>query len=178
MKQGLFFLIAAFLFLHTNAQDFKFKTVSVLDGKAEIQLPDSFTILKEEYRKKKYPGKNAPKVIYSNDETTINIGIGDSLGAATQEDIPDFMKALEGSLKGKLKNLNDWWGSGIVKSNGKDVGYCEFISEAIDTKIYNFIFFTDIGGQLYLFTFNAANKNYDLWKEVSRKIMTSLKVKS
>ena len=61
--------------------------------------------------------------------------------------------------------------------NGRKVGFVELITPAIDTKVYNLIFFTDLNGQLLLCTFNCTEKNIGQWQPAAKEIMASLKLK-
>ena len=71
----------------------------------------------------------------------------------------------------------EWKDSGIKTINGKEVGYLELVTPAIDTEIYNLMFFTDLDGKLLLCTFNCTKKSIDEWTPTAKEIMNSLKIK-
>jgi hypothetical protein len=55
-----------------------------------------------------------------------------------------------------------------IPINGKEVGYLEFLTSAMDTEIYNLIFFTDLDGKLLLCTFNCTKKSIDEWSTIAK----------
>lgn len=62
-----------------------------------------------------------------------------------------------------------------LKINGSEFVTIEFISNAIDTKIYNAMFITTLNGKLLLGTFNCTVNDLNKWKPISKKIISSIK---
>ena len=60
--------------------------------------------------------------------------------------------------------------------NGRDVGIVELITPAVDTDIYNLIWFTDIDGRLMMATFNCTVELEEEWKGVANRILESFRV--
>ncbi|MFY7729462.1 MAG: hypothetical protein ACOVRN_08100 [Flavobacterium sp.] len=57
------------------------------------------------------------------------------------------------------------------------MGYIELVTPALDTDIYNLMFFTDLNGKLLICTFNCTKKDMEEWTPVAKEIMNSLEVK-
>jgi hypothetical protein len=90
--------------------------------------------------------------------------------------IPDYKNNLVKTFKNSYPSAQ-WKENGLKTVNGKIVGYLELVTPAIDTEIYNLIFFTDLDGKLLLCAFNCTKKSIDEWSPIAKEIMNSLKIK-
>jgi hypothetical protein len=70
-----------------------------------------------------------------------------------------------------------WYDSGIKEINGKDIGFIELLTPAVDTEIYNLIWLTDLDGKLLITTFNCTKAEKDDWEPIAKAIMGSQQYK-
>ena len=148
----------------------------LLDNKVELKIPKNFDIMSEELMRLKYPSERRPTLVYSNESGGINVALNLTQNKASQ----DLIFAYKDNFVKTFKNLYpsaEWKDSGVKTINGKKVGYIELITPAIDTKIYNLMFFTDLDGKLLLCTFNCTKKSINEWTPTAKEIMNSLKTK-
>ncbi len=164
------------LFLSAKILTIELELKSLLNDKVELKIPMDFQIMTEEMMKLKYPSERRPTLIYTNESGGINVALNLTQNQATQDMISPYHDNFVNSFK-KLYPSADWKDTGIKEINGKQVGYLEFVTPAIDTEIYNLMFFTDLEGQLLLCTFNCTKKSIDDWSPIAHEIMNSLKVK-
>jgi hypothetical protein len=146
------------------------------DGKVEILMPIEFEKMSEDMMSVKYPNGRRPTLVYTDKTGGVNVAFNHTASKAT----PDQIDAYKESFVSMFKNLYpsaDWKGTGLKEINGKKVGYMELITPAIDTKIYNLMFFTDLDGRLLLCTFNCVERKQTDWIEPAQQIMNSLNVK-
>lgn len=149
---------------------------SILDGKVEILLPTNFDIMSEEMARVKYPSDRRPTLIYTEETGSINIAFNHIASAASQQQIEAYKNNFVATF-GKLYPSAEWKGSGVKEINGRKVGYLEFITPAIDTKVYNLIFFTDLEAKLLMCTFNCVVEKQEEWVMPAKKIMDSITIK-
>ena len=95
---------------------------------------------------------------------------------ASQELIEPYVANFVKTFK-NLYPSAEWKGSGIKNINGKKVGFLRMITPAIDTKIYNVMFFTDFNEKLLLCTFNCTEKSIEDWEKTADEILNSLNIK-
>ncbi|MEZ4740786.1 MAG: hypothetical protein R2818_15845 [Flavobacteriales bacterium] len=152
------------------------ETRQLLNGKVELKIPSDFTIMSEEMMKFKYPSERRPTLVYSNETGGINVGLNLTENPADQAVLPSYKDQFVQTFK-NLHPSAEWKSSGVKEINGKQVGYLELITPALDTKIYNLMFFTDLDGKLLLCTFNCTKKDEVAWTPTAKEIMSSLKVK-
>ena len=126
--------------------------------------------------KMKYPSERRPALVYTNKTGGINVALNLTQNKASQNLIPtyqdNFVKTFE-----NLYPSADWKSKGIKEINGQKIGYLELITPAMDTEIYNLIFFTDLDGKLLICTFNCTKKGMTEWTPIAKEIMNSLKIK-
>lgn len=151
------------------------KTKSLLNDKVELRIPAEFDIMSEELLKMKYPSERRPTLVYSNESGEINIALNLTQNQASQQLIPTYKDNLVKTFK-NLYPTAEWISSGVENINGKKVGFLELVTPAINTEIYNLMFFTDLDGNLLLCSFNCTKKNVEEWKPTAKKIMNSLKI--
>ncbi|MBQ0734196.1 hypothetical protein J9332_07725 [Aquimarina celericrescens] len=152
------------------------ETKSLLNEKVELKIPKDFDIMSEELMKLKYPSDRRPTLVYSNESGGINIALNLTQNQASQQMIPAYQDNFVQTFK-NLYPSAEWKDNGIKMINGKKVGYLELVTPAIDTEIYNLLFFTDLDGKLLLCTFNCTKKSIDKWTPIAKEIMNSLKIK-
>lgn len=152
------------------------ETKSLLNDKVELKIPKDFEIMSEEMMKLKYPSENRPTLVYSNESGGINVALSLTENKAT----PKLIAAYKDNFVKAFKNVYpsaEWKDSGVKTINGKEVGYVELITPALDTEIYNLMFFTDMDGKLLFCTFNCIKESLDEWSPTAKEIMNSLKTK-
>ena len=152
------------------------ETKSLLNNKVELKIPKDFVIMPEELMKLKYPSERRPTLVYSNETGGINVALNLTQNKASSKLIPSYKDNFVQTFK-NLYPSAEWKDSGVMTINGKEVGYLELVTPAIDTEIYNLVFFTDLDGKLLLCTFNCTKKSINEWTPIAKEIMNSLKVK-
>jgi hypothetical protein len=148
----------------------------ILNNKVEILLPKEFEIMSEEMLNIKYPSNRRPTLVYTNETGSVNVAFNHTASKATQQQLDAYKNNFVSTFK-NLYPSAEWKDSGVKEINGKKVGYIELVTPAVDTKIYNLMFFTDLDGRLLLCTFNCVEESQAEWNESAKKIMNSLTLK-
>ena len=174
MKQLL--TILSLVLISFTFSTIELETKSLLDDRLELKIPKAFVIMSEEMMQTKYPSERRPTLVYTNETGGINVALNLTQNQANQ----DILQAYTDNFISTFKQLYPsaiWKGNGIKEINGNKVGFLELITPAVDTEIYNLIFFTDLDGKLLLCTFNCTVENIDEWTPIAHEILNSLKVK-
>lgn len=148
---------------------------SVIKNKVSILIPKNFSYMSEEMIKAKYPMETRPTLVYSDKNGTVNVAVNSTPHKARSGDIKQYKDIFEQTFKNTYPSAK-WISSGVKDIKGKKTGYLELVTPAIDTEIYNLIFFTDLDGKLLMCTFNCMIKDMKKWKGAAHKIMESLTV--
>jgi len=149
---------------------------SLLDDKVELLVPQDFEIMSEEMMKTKYPSERRPTLVYTNESGGINVALNLTQNPADQGILSLYKDNFVQSFKNAYPSA-EWKDSGMKEINGKQVGYLELVTPALDTEIYNLMFFTNLDGKLLLCTFNCTKKSMEEWTPTAKEIMNSLKIK-
>jgi hypothetical protein len=148
----------------------------VLDGKAELLVPDSFSIMSEEMLSLKYPSERAPSLVYTNEETTVNLAIEHTQNRIGLSGFEYFYGKMEEGTHAQMSSA-EWHRSSLETINGREVGVFEFTIQAIDTDIYNLMWFTELDGTMLMMSFNSTVEEETYWKEAAYGILESFEVK-
>ncbi len=170
------FTLFTIVLLTSFAEPVELETKSLLNDKVELKIPKEFTIMTEEMLKIKYPAEKRPTLVFTNESGGINVALNLTQNNASQDIIKTYADNFLQIFK-KMYPSADWKGNGVKKINGKKVGYLELITPAIDTEIYNLMFFTDVDGKLLLCSINCTKNRMEEWVPIANEIMNSLKTK-
>lgn len=169
-------VVTCTLLVSWNIQTIELEKKQLFSNKVELLLPKSFGIMPEEMLKLKYPGSNRPTLVYSDEDGTVNIAFNHTTSKAAQAQIETYKNVFVNTFKTTYPTA-EWTGSGVKEINGRKVGFLELTTQAVDTKIYNYLFFTDLDGRLLICTFNCTVEKKPEWAEVAKKIVNSFTVK-
>ncbi|HKG05648.1 MAG TPA: hypothetical protein VKB19_04285 [Pedobacter sp.] len=176
MQRNLVKIIAVFIFLVSIA--FKPGVLTrrtILNDKVQLLLPEDFVPMDKSTLDIKYPrAGNRPTLVYTNKNASVNIAFNLTAQPLDQTQLPQLQKQLTtqiSSIPGSQLLKNE-----IKELNGSKVTLIEFMSQAINSKIYNIMFVTVVGGKAMIGSFNCTEKEVPEWKPVSKQIVESIKL--
>lgn len=134
-----------------------------------VKIPTTFKQLDYETINKKYNG-DVPNVVFSNDETTINIAISITENEMKNDQIESY-KEYMGKM---LKSNSEIMSSNYYKEGNHNIGQIKLMSNAVDTKIYNNMIFFSYNDKLVIIAFNCTEELKEEWQNVGDFITDSL----
>jgi hypothetical protein len=165
------------LFLVSLAAGFQqeLKPRTILDGKVTILVPTDFKEMGPEMLNFKYKGKNVPTFVLTDSNAAVNLAFNHLPNKAEESSIELYKNSVKSSLEKSFPDAT-WMADGVRKMNGKTVGFMKLMTNAIDTRVYNYFILTDCEGRLLIATFNCTEKRLPQWEQTAEKIMESFKV--
>ena len=176
MKKILFTTLLGAILSSWTFQTIELEKREILNDKVEILLPKNFGIMPDDMLQLKYPSANRPALVYSDEDGTVNIAFNHTANKASQKEIEKYKDVFVSTFKSSYPTAV-WGEKGVKEINGRKVGFLEVTTPAIDTKIYNLLFFTDVEGKLLICTFNCTSKKKSAWVESAKKIFNSFTIK-
>ncbi len=167
--------IPAFKEITVGQEKVQLEKKRILDNRVEILLPRGFSIMSKEKAKMKYLPEKRPTLIYTNEDGTVDIVFDHTSTKISARQLYQYKLNLRKTIEG-IYTSADWFDDKIIKVGGRDVGTFELLTPAVDTKIYNLIFFTELDGKLLLASINCTEDKMKDWKPAAREIMNSLRV--
>ena len=155
-------------------EQYIFEEIGLFDSKMYIMLPKSFQDMPAEQAKLKYPIEQRPQVIKTNERTDINFTFSlleQPIANRQVKLMRDSLKRVLRSARPDMKFLED----GLEEIEDHTIGWFEFISNGIDGKLYNIMYFTPIDGKLMQGIFNCPAKESQNWKVVAMQVMNTIK---
>ena len=149
---------------------------AIYNDKAKVFIPDSFSVMTEEMLKFKYPTDNRPTLVYTNESGSVNIVFNHTQNRIKKADYPEFIESFKSALA-KQYPTAQFLRTGIETINGNTVGIIEVVTPAIDTDIYNLMWFTELDGRIFLVSFNCTIGQKDDWIEAANFILESFALK-
>jgi len=148
-----------------GGQVLEFREREIIKNLLWMWLPDGFGPLSGELAKLKYPNENRPDVIYTNPATTINVTFShktDRLEEGQEEEIRDYMAEIVQRLHPSSSIIEKM----TTEADGCRLAWFDFVTPAIDTDIYNIMFFTSLHGRLLMGGCNCLDEDKEDWKEL------------
>lgn len=153
-----------------------YKEYSFYNNHLKIKIPVSFNVMDKKYVKAKYPTINADiAIVYSNNDGTISILFERSNSPLQRSQLPNIKNQISQSFS-NIPEI-DLQNATVKKINNKDFVVVEFTSEAIDSRLYNLMFITDVEGKTFTGTFNCTVDYLTEWKPKAQEILNSVTVK-
>lgn len=137
-------------------------------------LPRSFRNMPMDLARLKYPMEQRPQVIRTNEGTDINF----TFSLLDQPLENGQVKMLRDALKKALRRARpdmQFMENGLRETQGRMTGWFEFISNGLDGKLYNIMYFTPISGKLMQGIFNCPIVDAQNWKAVILQVMDTIK---
>jgi hypothetical protein len=168
-------LLLSFVELFSQGHSPELTKTEVLTKTISMLLPGKFAHMSPDALELKYPtAGHRPTEVYTNKEGTINIALNHTSNKAMPKDLPAVRQAMEAQfnkapfefIKGEQKDLN-----------GNQFVILEFVSTAVDTKIYNLMAMGSLEGRLLIVTFNCTVREQKEWAPVGRQIINSITFK-
>lgn len=153
---------------------YTFEETWLFDGRMQVMLPKSFTDMPIGQAKLKYPMEQRPQVIKTNERTDINFTF--SLLEQPMENRQ--VKMMRDSLRRVLRRARPdmkFMEDGLEEIEEHTIGWFEFISNGLDGKLYNIMYFTPIDSKLMQGIFNCPVKEAQNWKSVVLQVMHTIK---
>lgn len=152
-----------------------FQERGIFRHKMWMWLPDDFALPDRELVKIKYPGENRPDVIYSNPESTVNVCFShrqEKMSAGQESQVRDAIGQVICNLY-PTAQISD---QGSVQTGaGEEAAWMDFVTPAIDTQIYNLMFFTPLTGRLLMGSCNCLASDQDDWKGLFLQMIASIR---
>ncbi|MFB7816885.1 hypothetical protein ACFC0X_22255 [Paenibacillus chitinolyticus] len=154
---------------------YEFEQQAFYDDKLLVFIPKDFTDMSEALSAIKYPHSQRPETIKTNEDGSINI----TLNRIDQDLEEGWVEELTQGMKTILKKVNPsnvFFTDGVEEIHGKQVGYFEFKSPALDAFLYNLMFFLELGGKTVMGTFSCKYDEYEAWRDVAFQIVRAVRV--
>lgn len=151
-----------------------FQEREIFKNQMWIWLPKDFELLGKEFVKIKYPSENRPDIIYSNPETTVNVSFlhkQEKLAAGQEAEVRDYLSHVVHNLYPSCGILD----KNSVQAGENEAAWMDFLAPAMDSYVYNMMFFTPLKGRLLMGTCNCPESDKEDWKELFVQMIATIR---
>lgn len=152
-----------------SGQTIETEYTHVDENKFYIKVPKTFKQLDYETIIQKYSG-DVPKIVFSNEETTINLAISITDNNMKNNQISSYQTYMEGILKNNAEIID----TDYYEVDKHNVGKIKLVTEGVDTDIYNNMIFFSYNDKLVIVAFNCTAELREEWQEVGDFLIDSL----
>ncbi|HYH04004.1 MAG TPA: hypothetical protein VEC37_12950 [Bacillota bacterium] len=161
--------------LTMEGKEIKFMVKVLLDDRIRISLPEDFTQMSPADAELKYPSARRPGLIYTNPGGNVNLTFNHTVTQMKLADLDVFRQTMWQTVK-KMQGAARLQADGSRNINGRMVGFLEFMTPALETQIYNLVYFTELEGRALLVSFNCSSAVMDPWRLVAGEMLGTLEI--
>ena len=166
----LLFILIIGLVTSLNVSALEMHSFDIKELKTTVKLPSDFKIMPENLAEIKYPSKNRPQFIYSNESGSVSFGISKK----NKPELVTIVEIKDAMLKA-ISNFNPKASKTIV--DGYDAWLITFKSKAMDGDILNLQLITITDKNFVIATFNMTAPNIEKYQVVGINSLSSIKFK-
>lgn len=153
--------------------------VQLADGRISFIPPAGFKLMSKEDINFKF-GRNgathAPDVVYSNERQNVTVAVRFAPSRVAPEQLEEFQKVMETTLERSIPNL-EWLAREQLVLNGVRWIHFSLKAAAIDTDVYNEMYFTPFDDKVLIFNFNSTVGEYEKYGEGLKRSAQTIIVK-
>ena len=150
--------------------------ISLFRGRAVIAAPAILKEMNEQVWKIKYGTVLQPELALSDSAAEINLLGEHTAQTCSESQLAQYKDFRINKLK-KTRSDITIIDQGIKEVSGKKMGFLKFMSQAADSRIFNYYFFTILDSKIVMFTFNCMEKHRKVWEKVADAMAESLRIK-
>ncbi|MCS1394013.1 hypothetical protein NXZ77_20790 [Lysinibacillus boronitolerans] len=155
----------------------EFAESSFYEDQIRMFIPTAFEEMEPELMDIKYPSSRRPDYIYTSESTSINITMKMMEQQIQEEELEDFTHTMMNILR-KLQPDADMLDIGIKEVDGRQIGYFDFITKALDSKIYNLMFLFMVGDNVATGSVNCLKTEMPIWQPIAYGMMESISIEN
>jgi hypothetical protein len=135
-------------------------------------MPDEFTLLDKELVEKIYPFGNRPSHVFASPNINFNIAFNQTTNKIANDEMKEFLKVARKLIENmgpKARIIK----TEVDEKEDRNIGIMEFITNAIDTTVYNIVFNVSMDGNILIGTINFPAKYKKRQVALAREIISS-----
>lgn len=142
-----------------------------LDGyNYKLLAPSSFTTMSAEKIKEDYGETEAPDLVMTNSDNTVNLALSKPENALTDDQIEEYLKAMKSIFDMSAEVIS----TNTREVNGHKVAEIKLVTDYTDEDIYNHMAFFSYDGKLAIVSFNCLDDIRDEWGKIGEEMINSL----
>lgn len=150
-----------------------FQEFPVIKGEFSMVLPEMFEPMPKNLAELKYQSANRPDIILTNPATTINLTFSYKTTKMREEETEVAKDAIQKVIM-KLHPESSVIESKVIHLQNMNIAYFDFVTPAIDSDIYNFMFFFSLKERMMMGAFNCLEQDQYDWKELFIQMLESV----
>lgn len=148
------------------------KYVSLDDYKYRVLVPSDFKELSDEEIKADYGTTEAPELVYSDADNTVNIAFSAPNGTLANSQIKEYLDTMKTILSTGMTVLD----TSTYEADNHTIGVIKLVSDFDGEEIYNQMAFFSYENKLTIITFNCKGEARAEWEKVGDEIIKSINI--
>lgn len=153
----------------------KLEEKSFFDGQVKLKIPAELAVLSAEKTRLKYPSASQPDLILTTRDELFNITFKHSRLSLDEAAVEQFKDRMITVIQKKQSRVS-WQETGVKQINGRKIGFCNFTVPALDTNVFNMMFFGELNRRVLIGNMNCPVARMDYWKPIVNQLVESIKI--
>ncbi|MGM1021579.1 MAG: hypothetical protein ACQEXV_13735 [Bacillota bacterium] len=156
-----------------DGQSYVFEERFFFKDRLKMHVPSALTPMPKHLQKIKYPHEQRPEIILTNELGSVDV----TLNRVDQALQDEWVEQLTSGMKAIMKNMNPahvFYEEKVEEIHGKQIGYFDFKSPALDQPIYHNMFYFELEGKTVMGTFCCPYKQYAEWRDIALQMIHTI----
>jgi hypothetical protein len=151
---------------------------SILNSKVSFQLPPRFRAMTRAEIARKFPTAQPPQYAWTNSpRISSTIAVSQAKIPLTPAQLPQFKTLMERYLTSAQRDVR-WQKREIISFQGRKWVHFEFTAKAVDTRVWNDMYFTSFQNQMLAINFNTVLVQKNTLRPIFMRVRNSLRLRS
>lgn len=148
----------------------------LFDGKCSILLPEIMVDMDYSSRAARYRSPNRPPIIKTDygSGATMTFSLLPATNMVEEESLSERLEKMQSDIK-KVWKQNVFYDRDEILAEGEPVVWMDFRAFCLDGSLYTMLFMFQVEEQIVLGNFHCSFTQYDIWKPVVLKLLTTVK---
>lgn len=162
--------------IQAGASSIPLRREEIFRGKYTMLLPETIRDLDRKKAAVKYRSLNRPQVIKSDSKGDVSFTFSIIPSDEREEIQLNRLKKIQDDMK-KIWKQNVFYDMGEVTSDTFSIAWMDFKSFCLNGSLYSMLFLFDMEEETVLGNFHCVFSEYDVWKPVVLKLLTTIQTK-
>lgn len=161
--------------IYVDDELFTFTRVTLPDTKISICLPEQFIVMPDLVKDTKYPSKNAPKIVITSLDSTVNFCFNILSVMLEEGDTKTMSNQFQNALRNvnpsiRIKNQT----SDVTTEQGNEMSWFDFKGFALDGQFYNRMYVVRMRKTVLHGVFNCPMRVKEQWGKIVEQCFLSV----
>lgn len=152
----------------------EFDEIFLEDLRIRLIFPISFVLMPKNIKKIKYPSNEAPTVLMTNLDTTVNFGFNSLHDSLQDKELQELTLKFQSAIKSQNPSIYCEKVKNAETTVGKEMSGFDYVSYSLDGRNFNRMVFIRMEKFVVQGVFNCPDRDKMMWENIADQVFTTI----